>query len=472
MDFAFFIRTLKEKILSLTLQLKEAFKILDERDKEIELLEKRVKQLEHLINAPAKKVVKKTSRNSNLPASKEINTPKRNQSLRPKSDKKPGGQPGHKGHFLEMNTSPNKVIPIIPRSCLNCGQYLDTSKKQLTDSIQEIDIPPLQAFVTQYNSYQLKCNCGTINCGQFPDRLTAKVQYGPRLRSLINYLSTYQYLPYKRLQLFFQDLFGLHFSQGTIFNTLKRTAKKSAGIYDFLKDYIRTAKVVGADETVIKVNGQKYYNWVWQNKKITFIASEQSRKKDEIYKHFPHGFPSAILVSDRYAAQLSTPSKGYQICWSHLMRLLNYLIDAEDNEWIHKLIKLYRKAKKLEKRKTKWNPDEKEVKYLHKQLNQLLQEKLDHTAFPETLKLYNSLNINKNAIFTFLYHQDVPSHNNASEQAIRNAKVKMKISGQFKSGQNYFAITRSIIDTLIKNKKPVLESLFNIEKGNNISFGF
>ena len=40
---------------------------------------------------------KKNSNNSNLPPSKDENRPLKNQSLRQKSDKKPGGQPGHEG---------------------------------------------------------------------------------------------------------------------------------------------------------------------------------------------------------------------------------------------------------------------------------------------------------------------------------------------------------------------------------------
>ena len=349
MDFAFFIRKLKEKILSLTLQLKEAIKMLDEAAAKNEELEKRVNELENLINKKTKKVVKKNSRNSNLPPSKDIYRPKRNQSLRKKSDKKPGGQAGHKGHFLEMSKTPNKIIPMISKVCEGCGNYLNSDKKQLIESRQEIELPPTQSIVYQYDSYGIACECGCLNTGNFPDRLKNKIQYGPRVRAMINYMSNYQYVPYKRLQFFFEDVFSLHFSQGTIYNTLKRTAGKSSGIYAFLKNIIEHSEVVGGDETGVKVNGKLYYNWVWQNQKITFIACESSRRKDNIYKHFKHGFPRAILVSDRYAAQLSTPSKGYQVCWSHLMRHINYLIESEDNPWIHKLINIYRTAKKLEK---------------------------------------------------------------------------------------------------------------------------
>ena len=67
-------------------------------------------------------------------------------------------------------------------------------------------------------------------------------------------------------------------------------------------------------------------------------------------------------------------------------------------------------------------------------------------------------------VFTFLYHPDVPPDNNGSERAIRNVKVKQKISGQFKSytGAETFAILRSIIDTAIKNNLNPLHSLSQI----------
>jgi len=50
---------------------------------------------------------------------------------------------------------------------------------------------------------------------------------------------------------------------------------------------------------------------------------------------------------------------------------------------------------------------------------------------------------------------------NGSERAIRNVKVKQKISGQFKilSAAENFAILRSIIDTAIKNNQNVLNAL-------------
>ena len=70
----------------------------------------------------------------------------------------------------------------------------------------------------------------------------------------------------------------------------------------------------------------------------------------------------------------------------------------------------------------------------------------------------------RNYIFTFLYFQDIPPDNNASERAIRNIKVKQKVSGQFKTanGAQTYAIIRSITDTCIKNKQNILAAFKTI----------
>ena len=58
-------------------------------------------------------------------------------------------------------------------------------------------------------------------------------------------------------------------------------------------------------------------------------------------------------------------------------------------------------------------------------------------------------------------HPNIAPDNNASERAIRNIKVKAKVSGQFRSveGAERFARIRSVIDTTIKNGQDVFNAL-------------
>ncbi|GGW42124.1 hypothetical protein GCM10007383_28530 [Arenibacter certesii] len=95
-----------------------------------------------------------------------------------------------------------------------------------------------------------------------------------------------------------------------------------------------------------------------------------------------------------------------------------------------------------------------------------LLEKPPDKEYKELYKFYKRMCKERQHLFTFLFIEGVPPDNNASERAIRNVKVKQKISGQFKNqrtAQN-FAKIRSVIDTTIKNDMNVLEALTLIAK--------
>ncbi len=79
----------------------------------------------------------------------------------------------------------------------------------------------------------------------------------------------------------------------------------------------------------------------------------------------------------------------------------------------------------------------------------------------ELITFQNRLKKRQDFLLTFLYRLEVPPDNNASERAIRNIKVKQKISGQFKSqtAASGFAVLRSVTDTVLKNNQNVLETL-------------
>ena len=99
------------------------------------------------------------------------------------------------------------------------------------------------------------------------------------------------------------------------------------------------------------------------------------------------------------------------------------------------------------------------------QLDRLLAYEIDK-QLPKIKPFHKRLRKNKDYLFPFLYHEKVPADNNASERAIRNVKVKQKLSGQFFNHDNAmdFAIIRSVIDTTIKNGVNVFNALKLIAK--------
>ncbi|MDZ7741018.1 MAG: DUF6444 domain-containing protein [Bacteroidota bacterium] len=134
----------KDELIDIILAMQSMIKTLVER---VDTLEKEVDYL--------KKPT--TSRNSSLPPSSDLFKHK-NQSLRPKSNRKTGGQPGHTGYTLEMSENPDFIKHHFPQgNCPCCNKTYATSDFSIFDKRQVIDIPQIKSTVTDQSGlwYQL-----------------------------------------------------------------------------------------------------------------------------------------------------------------------------------------------------------------------------------------------------------------------------------------------------------------------------
>jgi hypothetical protein len=107
----------------------------------------------------------------------------------------------------------------------------------------------------------------------------------------------------------------------------------------------------------------------------------------------------------------------------------------------------------------------KAISDLEQKPDRILEISLDQ-SHRESVSMQKRLFKYRQSILIFVNHNKVKPDNTASERAIRNIKVKQKISGQFKSekGSNDFCVIRSVLDTLIKRTQNILENLTLIAK--------
>lgn len=405
----------------------------------------------------------KNSSNSSIPPSKDENRPARNQSLRKRSGKNPGGQAGHEGETLQMTATPDDFIDHSPDYCQACGNSLSGFPGQLEGRRQVVDIPDIQAVWTEHRQYSKQCSCGHTTVTAFPKPVKAPVQFGPGVEALVCYLHGRQYIPYARMQELVRDSYGISISQGSIDNMIKRFAGKAENAYGRIKEEVISSRVVGSDETGIKINGKKHWAWTWQDVKNTFISISPSRGIQAIKDQFTGNMAGTILCHDAWRAHLWVDCKGHQLCCAHLLRELNYLNELHNQPWSKQFKDLITKAINLKRQMdpqeyaTINHPDRKEILLA---FEKLLAQPPDE-KHKELNSFYKRMLKYKNYIFPFLHYEDVPPDNNASERAIRNIKVKQKISGQFRSmkGAQDFAIIRSIIDTLNKRNLNIFQNL-------------
>lgn len=208
----------------------------------------------------------------------------------------------------------------------------------------------------------------------------------------------------------------------------------------------------------------KWWVWVWQNVLNTFIVCTDNRGSQTIDSVWENGLPNAVLVSDRWAAQLKAASKGNQICLAHLPRNLTFLAESEKQPFATQF-KLFVahifdiRKDLLQQQKAAFQSDDPTVVAPEKRLNELIPITINRQKHPNTATFQDSMLKNRNHLLLCLYHLDIPPDNNGSERAIRNIKVKQKVSGQFKSGQNAFCVIRSVSDTRRKRNVEVLPCL-------------
>lgn len=435
--------------------------IIFELIQKIDFLTKKVEQLEARLSEYENP---KNSRNSSIPPSKDENRLKRNQSLREKTGKKPGGQEGRKGSTLKMVANPDNIEKHIPEYCNCCGKDIKSLPYELSKKRQVIDIPEIKFKATEHQVYKRICSCGHITESPFPSQVNAPVSYGSNIESLIGYFHTRQYIPFKRIQEIFNDVFQVSISEGGIHYLLNKLVEKAVPAYEMIKNKLQNKKdaAIGADETGMKINGDKQWAWTWQTDDLTFITISGNRGSKTIEDNFKEGFVNSVLVHDCWKSHFNTPALTHQICVAHLLRELNYLSQKYKHKWsnVFKLLLL----SGINLKKGMDVVDYSQPNLRRKNIQNRLKILLDYPVnkkYNELFSFQKRMKKYENYIFTFLYNLEVPPDNNASERAIRNIKVKQKISGQFKSssGGFNFAVLRSVIDTVIKNKQNVLNSL-------------
>ena len=141
-------------------------------------LVKRIEELEARLNM--------NSRNSSKPPSSDgLNKPAP-KSLRKKSSKKTGGQPGHEGKTLEAVEQPDHIHELKLERCPESGVALDEEQIVGTIRRQVFDLPSPKLEVTEYIAYIYELENGQRICAEFPEAVDNPVQYGFRFQAWLH----------------------------------------------------------------------------------------------------------------------------------------------------------------------------------------------------------------------------------------------------------------------------------------------
>lgn len=420
--------------------------------------------------------MKLNSKNSHKPPSTDLF--KSNQSLREKSGKKPGAQPGHKGSRLQMSSNPDYIEKIDPVCCEHCGGELGKRIKK-TIRKQVFDIPEPKMEVTEYMSIYRKCTkCGRICGGELPAGVTQTTQYGNRIKAFVAYLSGYQMIPHGRLSQLIEDVYGIHLSGGMLHKTLMDCSEKLTSFREETLGKLIESPVVGFDETGINLNGKLAWIHTASTQNHTLLNLHEKRGKPAMDAFGLLSQYKGIAIHDRWASYFHFDRCAHALCNAHLLRELKYLSEDLGYKWAGAMKTLIAEAKKkvdkinvlslyrirkIEKRYSEivsWGLRQcsKEGTHISRTGSRGCSKQSKAKNLIDAMKMY------KDEFLKYLRITEVPFDNNQSERDIRMAKVKMKVSGGFRTweGAKAFVNIRGYINTAIKNSASPLHSLTDL----------
>nr|WP_319537771.1 IS66 family transposase [uncultured Methanospirillum sp.] len=443
----------------------------------IDKLEARVTELESRLNL--------NSTNSGKPPSSDGYTRKnRATSLRKKTQKQPGGQPGHKGKTLEQSPNPDHIETHSPDICSCCGRSLQGGTIISIEKRQVFDLPPPPAIeITEHRSQTLVCNhCGCKTSGFFPPDVTQPVQYGSRIKAYMSYLVHYQFIPYEREVEACYGLFGVSISPGTVVNLTHNLSEKLTHFKDTVTNTLKLEPIIHNDETGVRVEGKLHWLHVTCTSHWTHYFIQKKRGTEGINEIGILPDFKGISVHDFWKPYLSYPCT-HSFCGAHILRELKRVEEETKQEWSGKLIELLIQAKEI---KEEYHLDGVPIppvmmNSLNTSYDELIQIGLDENPPPIqilgkkgrtkktfTRNLLERFELYNDGVLRFIQNKIVPFDSNLAERDIRMMKVKIKISREFrdKSTAKAVILIRSYISIIRKNGIRVIEAIASAFKNN------
>ena len=419
----------------------------------------------------------KNSRNSSKPPSSDGPDKPVPRSLRPRGERKSGGQPGHPGHTLKMVEEPEHTIRYQVEKCEKCGCSLKKKKPAGIERRQVFDVPPVKIEVTEHQAEIKECACGHLNKAAFPEGVTAPVQYGPDIRARAVYLRDYQLIPSERTCEVLRDFFACEMGEGTLNNVTDKCFEVLEEPVEQIKQHIIESSVVNFDETGSKVNGEKRWLHVAGTPNLTYYKIHPKRGSEamdemDILPHF-----DGTAVHDFWRPYFKYDCK-HGLCNAHHLRELIFVYEQQGQVWAKHMIDCLLDIKKAvdeAKRFTDSLPEE-QIGEFEERCEEILKEgyganplsqqptskkKRGRRKKSKARNLVERLdNYRKNAL-GFMYDFSVPFDNNLGERDVRMMKVQQKISGCFRSedGAKVFSRIRSYISTARKNGINAIDAL-------------
>jgi len=451
--------------------------LIDALRREVEVLRAENAALRQEVADLRRQLDKNSSNSSKPPSSDGLKKPPRiTGSLRGKSDKTSGGQAGHAGNTLKQAAKPDVVERHEAQACRHCLAGLTTAMITGVEKRQVFDAPEPRLKVAEHQAMIYCCaRCRGQTTAVFPEGVISPAQYGPRVRAAAVYLNVQQLIPEDRVAQAMADLFGAtRLCPDSVVAWGRRKAEEFEAVAARIAALVAQAPVRHLDETGLRVAGKG--QWLHTASTAALTSYRVTAKRGDMPKRLRGG----VIVHDHFAPYYTLPAVRHALCNAHHLRELKALIDIDKEQWAGQMRDLLLEANNAVRAASAEGAASLPtlaLRTLIKRYNAIIRRGLAfHRNLPPLARgigargraphrpghnLLIRFHKFKSDVLCFLYDFAVPFTNNEAERDLRMMKVKMKLSGGFRTmaGARTFARIRSVISTARKQGWNILQTL-------------
>jgi transposase len=123
-----------------------------------------------------------------------------------------------------------------------------------------------------------------------------------------------------------EDLWGVKISVGALSKLEEATSRALEGIVDDVAQSVKRAGVVNMDETVWREDNARAWLWTAVTEWVSLFHIDPRRSGDVVERLVGDEF-RGVLGSDRYSAYKRIPIEQRALCYAHLKRNFQALVD-------------------------------------------------------------------------------------------------------------------------------------------------
>src|SRR4051812_18242408 len=394
---------------------------------QIQQLKDKVAQLEQRLGL--------NSTNSSKPPSSDGPHVKRSPP-KAKGARRPGGQPGHPRHVRPLLPA-DCTTTCKPGSCRRCGKPLEGDDPDPLRH-QVLELPQVKPIVHEYQLHRLLCPCcGVTTCASLPEGVPQGGQ-GPRLQAAVALLTGAYQLSKEQAADLLGVLCGVPLSPGCVCRT---EAEVAAAVQPAVDEALEEGRSqpVNMDETTFKQGRQRGWFWVAVTTYLTVYHWSASRSADVARGMLGEGYDQP-LTTDRLSSYTALGLSKRQLCWAHLRRDFQAMIDRGDegsevgrellecSDWLFRLWHEF-KAGLSSREELIWAVGATVRPWVKAEL-----ERGSRCGSKKAAGTCAAILEKEEWLWTFVTEEGVEPTNNAAERALRRVVVLRKKSGGAPAG--------------------------------------